>query len=78
MKWLDRLTAGILIDLKDGKATLGKGGLPSRTIGEISDVVSSEPTLRGYLWKAGNGRWKFSRSIPDAVQQRIRNILASL
>lgn len=78
MRWLDRLAATVLIDLKDGTATLGKGTFPARTIREISEIISQEPGLGGYLWIEKSNRWKFSGSIPEAIQQRIRNVLASL
>lgn len=78
MKWIDRLAATILIDLKDGTASPGKGSMSSRILREISDIIAHQPGLRGYLWIEKNGRWKFSRSIPEAIQQRIRNVLASL
>ena len=78
MKWFDRLAAVILIDLRDETATVTKGTFPARIIREIQDVIAREPHLRGYLWIEKGGRWKFSKSIPTPLQQRIRNVLASL
>jgi hypothetical protein len=78
MRWVDRLFATILIDLKDDSATLGKGTISSRTLREIGEIIVQQPGLRGYLWIEKSGRWKFSGSIPEAIQQRIRNVLASL
>jgi hypothetical protein len=78
MKWLDRLFATVLIDLRDGTATLGKGNFSTRVVREISEIIAQEPGLRGYLWIETGGRWKFSGSIPEPIQQRIRNVLASL
>ena len=78
MRWIDRLSATVLIDLKDGTATLGKGTFSTRTVREIGAVIGAEPGLRGYLWMEKGGRWKFSGSIPEPIRQRIRNVLASL
>jgi len=78
MKWLDRLAAVILIDLRDETATITKGTSPARIVREIQDITAQEPHLRGYLWTEKGGRWKFSRSIPAPLQQRIRNVIASL
>lgn len=78
MRWIDRLAATILIDLKDDSASLGKGCISSRILREISDIIAQQPGLRGYLWFEKSGRWRFSDSIPETIQQRIRNILASL
>ncbi len=78
MKWIDRLAATILIDLKDESASLGKGSISSRVLREISEIIAQQPGLRGYLWIETSGRWKFSSSIPEPIQQRIRNVLASL
>ncbi|OYU99260.1 MAG: hypothetical protein CFE26_25985 [Verrucomicrobiales bacterium VVV1] len=78
MRWIDRLAATILIDLKDGSAALGKGTFPARIVREISEIITHEPSLRGYLWIEKSNRWKFSDSIPEPIQQRIRNVLGSL
>ncbi len=78
MRCIDRLFASILIDLKDDSVTLGKGTISSRTLREISEIIVQQPGLRGYLWIETSGRWKFSGSVPEPIQQRIRNVLASL
>jgi hypothetical protein len=78
MRCIDRLFATILIDLKDDSATLGKGTISSLALREISEILAQQPGLHGYLWIETSGRWKFSGSIPEPIQQRIRNVLASL
>ena len=78
MRWIDRLAATILIDLKDDSASLGKGTVSSLVLREISEIITQQPGLQGYLWFEKSGRWRFSDSIPETIQQRIRNVLASL
>jgi len=78
MKWLDRIAATVLIDLKDGTATLSKGDFPARILRDLSDILSHDHKINGYLWIKKGGRWIFSGTVPQPIQQRIRNVLASL
>ena len=76
--WLMKLGRGALFEirLQPGKVLLKRGSVPPRFLAQAKQILQQEP-VRGRILgqRDGNGvRLVFSRSIPEPVAQRLRNI----
>lgn len=77
MKLISRLFATSAIRIRHGTASCVKGGIMSRQLADISSVAGDFQIERGEIWINPIGRVDFSKEIPEAAHQRIRNVLAS-
>ena len=76
--WLMKLGRGALFEirLQPGKVLLKRGSVPPRFLAQAKQILQQEP-VRGRILgqRDGNGvRLVFSRSIPEPVAQRLRNV----
>ena len=76
--WLMKLGRGARLEirLQPGKVLLKRGSVPPRFLAQAKQILQQEP-VRGRILgqRDGNGvRLVFSRSIPEPVAQRLRNI----
>jgi hypothetical protein len=65
------------LDVQDGRAIQRKGRLSNRILAEINDVLAKQPEVKGSIRSSGDRRYRFSRSIPKSLHQKLRNVLAS-
>lgn len=76
--WLLKLGRGPLFDLRlaHGKLTMQKGKVPPAFITQLEQILKRE-SLRGRIRGVRDGdgvRLVFSRSIPEPIAQRVRNV----
>lgn len=76
--WLMKLGRGALFEIRlaPGKVVVKRGAVPPRFLTQAKHVLQHDP-VRGRILgqRDGNGvRLVFSRSIPEPVAQRLRNI----
>ncbi|MCE9945690.1 DUF3634 family protein [Aeromonas rivipollensis] len=76
--WLMTLGRGALFEIRlaPGKVQVKRGSVPPRFLAQAKQILQQEP-VRGRILgqRDGNGvRLVFSRSIPEPVAQRLRNI----
>ncbi|WP_349918686.1 DUF3634 family protein [Aeromonas veronii] len=76
--WLMKLGRGALFEIRlaPGKVVVKRGSVPPRFLTQAKQVLQHDP-VRGRILgqRDGNGvRLVFSRSIPEPVAQRLRNI----
>ena len=76
--WLMILGRGALFEIRlaPGKVQVKRGSVPPRFLAQAKQILQQEP-VRGRILgqRDGNGvRLVFSRSIPEPVAQRFRNI----
>ncbi len=78
MHFLSRLFSTTAISYEKGRCVAVKGKLPGSILRDLADCLGEAGIARGEIWLAGNGRVSFSRDIPDALYQRLRNILVQM
>ncbi|WP_310596675.1 DUF3634 family protein [Aeromonas aquatica] len=76
--WLMKLGRGALFEirLQPGKLVVKRGSVPPRFLAQAKQILLQDP-VRGRILgqRDGNGvRLVFSRSIPEPVAQRLRNV----
>ena len=76
--WLMTLGRGALFEIRlaPGKVVVKRGSVPPRFLAQAKQVLQQDP-VRGRILgqRDGSGvRLVFSRSIPEPVAQRLRNI----
>lgn len=76
--WLMKLGRGALFEirLQPGKLVVKRGSVPPRFLAQAKQILQQDP-VRGRILgqRDGNGvRLVFSRSIPEPVAQRLRNV----
>lgn len=77
MKRLSRFLASEVIEIEGGRARSTKGRHTQRLLGEIADVCSAAQVERGEIWFGGDGRLSFSKHIPSAARQALRNVIVN-
>lgn len=74
-----RPTYAFLIAIENGAARVKKGKVASEFVSEVNQVCGQGSVARGWIGGVGRGRrlrLAFSRSIPPACQQQLRNLWA--
>lgn len=76
--WLMKLGRGAVFEirLQPGKLVVKRGSVPPRFLAQAKQILQQDP-VRGRILgqRDGNGvRLVFSRSIPEPVAQRLRNV----
>jgi len=67
----------LLIRIRDGVPRLAKGKVGATFLSEVGDACGREHIDRGWIGGVASGKrvkLAFSRSIPVACQQRLRNL----
>lgn len=76
--WLLKLGRGPLFEIRlaPGKLVVHRGSLPPAFIEQVRQILKHEP-VRGRILGQRDGkgvRLVFSRSIPESIAQRVRNV----
>ena len=72
-----RPSYAFLIAIENGTAQVSKGKVAREFVCEVSEVCGRGSIARGWIGGVGRGRrirLAFSRSIPSACQQQLRNL----
>jgi hypothetical protein len=69
------LTADTVIEFSSGTARVTKGGMSSRALGAVAQVLVENGIQSGKIEIRKNGKFAFSRQIPETIHQRLRNIV---
>lgn len=77
MLWFLKLTSPLVLVIREDGVSAAKGRIPAATLGRLHDVLAEAGVRSGTIYSNGSGRYCFSRQIPEAVHQRLRNILIS-
>jgi hypothetical protein len=77
MKLVSRLFAAYAIQIRGGSARCVKGTMVSRMMSDISSLASEVNLKEGEIWINQLGKVSFSREVPEAIHQRIRNVISS-
>ena len=77
MKLFSRLFAEYAIQIRGGSARCVKGKMTNRVMSDISCLASEIHLEEGEIWINPVGKVSFSSEIPEAIHQRIRNVLSS-
>ncbi len=76
--WLMTLGRGALFEIRlaPGKVVVKRGSVPPRFLAQAKQVLQQDPVRGRILGQRDGGgvRLVFSRSIPEPVAQRLRNI----
>jgi hypothetical protein len=67
--------ATTLMRIKGDKLTVKKGRLRSEAKDSLAEILREANVSSGFIAITSDNRVKFSRSIPPAIRQRIRNVL---
>jgi len=67
--------AETVVRLRGGKISMKRGTLRSQVRDDLAEVLTSAGVADGFICINGGGRVSFSRSIPSALHQRLRNVL---
>ena len=78
MKFVSRLFAASVIEIREGNARGLKGKFNSRLINEISSLAKELGISDGEIWLGPLGQVGFSKDIPGEFHQRFRNVIASV
>jgi len=63
------------IRIRNGQIRISGTDLSSRAREHVADVMREAMLPSGFITVSGDRRVKFSRSIPEGMRQRLRNIL---
>ena len=70
-----------VIDVKNGRAKLRRGGIAPRILADIGDVVRRPPIARATIRivrDAGRARMRMTGNASDAQRQQLRNVIGSV
>lgn len=67
--------AHTLIQVKAGVVLLTRGSVHSRIMADIGEVLARAGVSSGFIAISSENRIAFSRRIPPAMRQQLRNIL---
>jgi hypothetical protein len=67
--------ATTLIYIREGALEIKRGRLKPHAHEHLSDILRDSKVSRGFIAITANNRVSFSRSIPRALHQRLRNVL---
>ena len=77
MLWFLKLTSPLVLVIREDGVSAAKGRIPSVTLRQLHEVLSDAGIRTGTIHSNGSGRYCFSRHVPEAIHQRLRNILVS-
>lgn len=63
------------VRIRNGQIRIAGADLPPRARQHVADVVREAGLPAGFITLSGDRRVTFSRSIPEGMRQRLRNIL---
>lgn len=63
------------IRIRNGQIRIAGADLPPRAREHVADVMREAGLPAGFVTLSGDRRVAFSRSIPEGMRQRLRNIL---
>lgn len=75
MLWLLKLTAPLVLAIREGRVALAKGRLPASKLRELQGLLQENSIRRGTIHTDATGRIHFSLSIPADLHQRLRNVI---
>jgi len=64
-----------LLRVRAGVVRVAKGQLTSHAREDVAEILSESGVSKGFIAVTRNERVRFSRHIPVAVRQRLRNVL---
>ena len=67
--------AVVLIRVRSGMVRIRRGKVKSHAKEQITDILQESHVKRGFIAVTCNDRVFFSRQIPSAAHQRLRNVL---
>lgn len=67
--------ARCLIRIRNGSCFVLGESLPPHVLGSVSEVLHKAAVRKGFIAITSDSRIKFSRHIPKAIHQRLRNVL---
>lgn len=67
--------ATILIRIRAGKTAIKRGHLRGQVRDDLEEVLASAGVTTGFIALTSESRVHFSRNIPEAIRQRLRNVL---
>jgi len=67
--------AGTLIQIRKGTVRVTRGRLKPHAKEHVIEILSEVRVSRGFIAVTADNRVAFSRGIPSAVHQRLRNVL---
>lgn len=77
MLWFLKLTSPLVLVIREDGVSAAKGRIPAATLRQLHEVLDEAGIRSGTIHASGAGRYSFSRHVPEAVHQRLRNILVS-
>lgn len=77
MKFVSRFFSEYAIQIRSGSVRCVKGKMLNRVMSDISSLASEVDLREGEIWINQLGKVSFSGDIPEALHQRIRNVIAS-
>lgn len=69
--------ASVILTIRQGTVRLKKGRLPQQLQERVSEILAEEKISHGFVAVTSRQRILFSRRIPAATQQRVRNVLVN-
>ncbi len=69
--------ASVILTIRQGTVRLKKGRLPQQLQERVSEILAEEQIPHGFVAITNRQRILFSRRIPAATQQRMRNVLVN-
>jgi hypothetical protein len=67
--------ANLVVRIREGMVVAGRGRLKPHAKEHVSDILNEAGVTSGFIAITPGNRVFFSRSIPGAVHQRLRNVL---
>jgi len=67
--------ARLLIKIRGGSVRVARGSLKAHAREHVTEILSEIGINRGFIAVSADNRVAFSRQIPVAVHQRLRNVL---
>lgn len=67
--------ATTLIRISGGQLNVKKGRLRNEAEDSVADILREAKVSSGFIAITSEDRVKFSRSVPSAIRQRLRNVL---
>ncbi|MCX6873853.1 MAG: DUF3634 family protein [Verrucomicrobia bacterium] len=76
-EWVPPLGAVTFIRIRSGSLHLVRGTVRAPVLSDLTDILRPAGVTTGFICINGERRIVFSRSIPAAIHQPLRNVLAS-
>lgn len=65
------------VRFRDGRFRNVFGSLPKWVRDQVGETLAEHGVSRAVIKQTKDGRFRFSRGVPEGVRQRIRNVIAS-